>query len=598
MKNMAQQGKRLEKPDKGTRMRTIVLAAALGTVGILAAAYLGLCIYVGASGTILPGTYVTQVDLGGMTTQQALLAVDSAVAQAHSGVRYTLRCGNSAEEVDGSLVASDSQSAVLQAWNEGRGEIFWKQGAVILAHLAGRQFHLPCEVRLSPEGEAALAEALDRLSARESAQLVETVWTVRDDALVIVKGVTGLTLDREEAAGQVRQAVGQGRSVTVECRLERQEPEPLDLQAVYDSLYVEPQDATVDPETYQALPHVVGQSFDLEQAIQQFEALPEGETLTIPLILTVPQITQEKLQSMLFADVLGECTTHIGGTANRLNNVALAAKYINGTVLMPGDVFSYNGVVGPRSAARGFLPAPAYVGGATVDQTGGGICQDSSTLYLAVLRSNLKIVERHNHMYKVSYMPAGMDATVAYGALDFQFENDTPYPLRVEARVEEREMIVVIHGTKTDDVTVKMTNKVLSTNPAETVYKEDSSVPRGSTVVDVTPYDGSRVEVYRNLYDGSGKLISSTLESTNRYNRRDKVILYNPADAVSLGLAPAEPSQGTVLPVNPPEEGETGAPQTPAGPDAPPSDPEPAGVPGTGGEPLVDFTVPGGGEGD
>lgn len=587
---MAQQGKRLEKPDKGTQIRTIVLAAALGTVGILAAVYMGLCVYVGVSGTILPGTYITQVDLGGMTTQQALLAVDGAVAQAHAGLRFTLHCGDSSEEVDGSLVASNSQSAVLEAWNQGRGEMFWKRGAVILAHLTGQEFRLPCEVRLSQEGENALDQALNRLSAQENAHLVETVWSVQDDALVITKGVTGLTLDRDSAAEQVRRAVGLGQSQLVECRLERQEPEELDLQAVYDSLYVQPENAVVDPETYQAQPHVVGQSFGLEQARQLFQALPEGETLTIPLTHTLPELTQEQLQSMLFADVLGECTTQIGGSAARLNNVIKAAEYMNGTTLMPGEVFSYNGSVGPRTAARGFLPAPAYVGGATVDQTGGGICQDSSTLYLAVLRANLKIVERHNHMYEVSYMPAGMDATVAYGALDFQFENDTPYPLRVEARVEDRQMIVVLHGTRTNDITVKMTNKVLSTDPAKTIYKADSSVPRGTTVVDVTPYNGSRVEAYRNLYDGDGNLISSTLESTNRYNRRDKVILYNPADAASLGLAPA--SQGTILPVNPPEEGEPGAPEIP---EAPGSEPD---VPGVNGEPLVDFTVPGNEEGD
>ena len=203
---------------------------------------------------------------------------------------------------------------------------------------------------------------------------------------------------------------------------------------------------------------------------------------------------------------------------------------------MPGDVFSYNKTLGPRTQANGYLPAPAYIGGKTVDDVGGGICQNSSTLYLAVLRANLEIVERTNHMYTVGYVPDGLDATVAYNAIDFKFRNNTEYPILVEAKVSGRTMIVKLHGTKTDNIKVKMVTETLSTTPYKETYKPDSSVAAGKTVVDTTAYTGRKVRVFRCLYDAQGNLISRTQESVNNYRHRDKVILYNPADAQRLGL--------------------------------------------------------------
>ena len=143
-----------------------------------------------------------------------------------------------------------------------------------------------------------------------------------------------------------------------------------------------------------------------------------------------------------YQDVLGSCNTEIAGSQNRVSNIALAAKLFNGTVLMPGEEFSYNGVVGSRTSDKGFLPAPAYVSGESVQEIGGGVCQGSSTIYLATLRANLEIVERYNHGYIASYVPHGMDATVYYGVKDFRFRNDTPFPIKVTGSVSGRTLSV------------------------------------------------------------------------------------------------------------------------------------------------------------
>lgn len=278
-----------------------------------------------------------------------------------------------------------------------------------------------------------------------------------------------------------------------------------------------------------------GISFDAAAAQTAYDGLDWGATQDFPLDITQPTTTVDDLTPKLYQDVLGSCSTNISGSTNRVENIRLAARYFNGTVLMPGETFSYNGIVGSRSAARGFLPAPAYVGGETVQETGGGVCQGSSTVYLAALRANLKIVERYPHGYITRYVPDGMDATVYYGAKDFRFQNDTPFPLKVVASVSGRTLTVNILGTKSDNITVEMTNQVVGTTPYKTVYQVDESLPAGTTKVKTTPYTGYTVKVYRNLYE-NGALKDTKLESTSVYRPRDQVILVSPDDAAQYGL--------------------------------------------------------------
>jgi len=184
-------------------------------------------------------------------------------------------------------------------------------------------------------------------------------------------------------------------------------------------------------------------------------------------------------------------------------------------------------------------------------------------------------VERTNHMYTVGYVPDGLDATVAYNAIDFKFRNSTDYPIRVEARVSGRTMIVKLHGTDTEHVTVKMVTETLSTTPYTVTYKPDSAIAVGKTEVDTTAYTGRKVQVFRCVYDSQNNLVSRTQESMNNYRHRDKVILYNPADAARLGLVDENGKiHSTVQPQKPKPEP---VPEEPAPEqDVPTAAPEPA----------------------
>ena len=264
---------------------------------------------------------------------------------------------------------------------------------------------------------------------------------------------------------------------------------------------------------------------------------------------------------------MGEYTTNVSGTTARRNNVKLSASTINNYVMNTGDVFSYNGVVGQRTAANGYQPAPAYVKGETVDEIGGGICQTSSTLYLACLRGNLEITERYAHRYIPAYVPAGMDATVSWGGPDYKFTNNTDYPVKIVTSYANGKLTVKILGTNVDGSYGRMTNEQLSTTAWETVYQEDETIAPGTQSVKTTAYTGSKWRTYHHIYDANGKLIDSHYEATSDYKARNKVILVAPGE-----LPGAEPSVPVVAPIPTPPDP---APVDPVPVDPVPADPVP-----------------------
>ena len=147
-----------------------------------------------------------------------------------------------------------------------------------------------------------------------------------------------------------------------------------------------------------------------------------------------PQKPEKKPVIQAYGKVLGSYTTSYNPRQkNRSTNIRLSAGAINGTILQPGDTFDFNKVVGKRTAKNGYQVAAVYSNGGVVDGIGGGICQVSSTLYNAALLSNMQITSRTNHGLRVSYLPAGRDATVSWGGPEFRFKNSNTYPVKVTA---------------------------------------------------------------------------------------------------------------------------------------------------------------------
>jgi len=183
----------------------------------------------------------------------------------------------------------------------------------------------------------------------------------------------------------------------------------------------------------------------------------EGGRTTVQVATSVdpPAITARHLRTI--DTVLGTYTTYFPAWRRaRTHNIIMAVNRIDGTVVMPGEVFSYNKIVGPRDKALGFRDAPIFRNGMLVPGTGGGVCQVSSTLYNAALLANMKIVQRSHHSSQVPYVSKGRDATVAYGLLDLKFRNTASSPIYIAAAVRGSRLTTAIYGSKRDKVDVSL----------------------------------------------------------------------------------------------------------------------------------------------
>lgn len=549
-------------------------------LGALAAGYAGLCAYAANSGVIWKNTEVLGQDLGGLTVTQAARKLDKALPSLKIGVYlYDAALDEIPERAsapDAYIALSDlgvttDTSALAQSAYQKN-----LQGSLLTLgwrYLTNSGASCDAADMISPDAEQTLSSAqttADSLSYSSQ----NTSYEMEDSALLIHMAKDGRTVDSEKLAQELEDG-SWDRDLSLDAPYATESAQTMTAQQIYDQVSGEMKNAGYDDATRSIIPEKTGAEFDVAQAQSMMDSASPGDTLEIPAVIEYPAVTAEQLKPVLFRDLLGSYTTHVGGSAARISNVKLASASVSGTVLNSGDIFDYNEVVGQRTTARGYQPAPAYVQGETVDEIGGGVCQPSSTLYLATLKSNLEIVERYAHRYVPAYIPKGMDATVSWGGPNYRFRNNTDYPVKIQSVYSKGYLTMTLYGTKTDDVTVKMTNKVLSTTEYKTVYEDDPTLPAGAEKVKTTPYTGYKVETYRNLYDGSGKLISSNFEASSDYKVRNKVISKGPA-------LPSVPTGGTSsevpVPETPSTTPETGT-ETGATPETPSTAPESGSTP-------------------
>ncbi len=175
-------------------------------------------------------------------------------------------------------------------------------------------------------------------------------------------------------------------------------------------------------------------------------------------------------------------TSYRHASATQAVNIELTASRLNGLELRPGQVFSYYARVGPYTAENGYGWGRAFVGDRIVPSVGGGVCQGASTLYAAVLRTGMKVLERHPHGLTVPYLPPGEDATVAGDFLNFRFQNNTRGPVVIVASASARRYHLSLWGT-VPGPHITVHHRVLATYPFRTIVRMDRQLPRGATRV-------------------------------------------------------------------------------------------------------------------
>jgi vancomycin resistance protein YoaR len=263
----------------------------------------------------------------------------------------------------------------------------------------------------------------------------------------------------------------------------------------------------------------------------------------LSLVPCAPAHTAADLESMKVNGLLAGYTTKFDtAKVNRTYNISVAAQALDGLLVMPGQVVSFNEVVGPRSSKTGYKIAPVIINDEFVDDIGGGICQVSTTLFNSALLANLEIEERSSHSLPVSYVPIGRDATVSYGSLDFKFSNSTADYLYLKTSVQGEYITIKIFGNTAYKSDVSIESQVTDEIAPGVVYENDPNLPRGTQVVKKEGSTGYRAYMQRVVYL-NGKEEKRDAPIYSSYNAKNTVI------AVGTGeTAPKIAPSGTTTP--------------------------------------------------
>ena len=418
----------------------------------------------------------------------------------------------------------DIDEAVNNAYNIGRNSnIFANNFNIIKSMILKSNINLPISVN-----EEKLSEIVNNIQANIPGAVEESTYTIEGENLIITRGKRGLKVNYEDLKNLILEKeknITRTNQEEIQIPVSEAEPQDIDIEKIYNEIHTEAKDAYYVEEPFEVFPHVLGVDFNIsiEEAKQLISEVKDQ--YTIPLKITTPEITTDKLGTKAFPNLLGRYTTYYASSSsNRKYNIARAAGSINGKTLMPGEVFSYNRTIGNPSQANGYRLATGFANGKHVDSYGGGVCQVSSTLYNAVVYANLDIVSRANHSLPVAYVPASRDATVYYGGVDFKFKNNRKYPIKIVATTNGSALTVDIYGVKEEnEYEVTIESWITERIAYSTKYIDNPNLPQGTEKVISKGSNGYRSVAYKILKQ-NGVVISKTLLSSDTYNPENREI--------------------------------------------------------------------------
>ena len=519
------------KASSGGGKKGLIIALALVVVVVL-----GVCSYgfvLKNQDAIYPNVYVAGVNVGGLKRDAAVSAVSEAVQKSYASDTLNVvlpdRTLSLTPEV--TQVALNPDQAIDEAMRYGRsgGPI-----SAVINYLRAGKSEYSVDLDSSLNLDTDYIRTLVDQTARECALDADKLY----DA-VIARFSSGDFSDLDFEYD------------TVPC-------ESVDLQQYYDKYCKEMTDAYYDEEKKELVPEVNGYGFDLPYYTQQLAMAKAGEVITIQMEDLVPEVTLEELKKTYFADVLASYDSPHTANAARTKNLELACKAIDGTILNPGDEFSFNKIVGERTKEKGYLAAIVYTdGGKSESQEGGGICQVASTIYTCTLLADLEVTERAPHMYLVTYVEPGMDATIYWPSLDYKFKNSTDMPLRVDASVSGGYVHIKLVGTKQehDYDHIKLRGVYASSTAWKTVAeingkKTEITIAKGAGVdangkaidlavdaagnkyilgsVTESEYTGYTINAYRDFIAADGSTMRSELLHTDQFKHRDRCYSVTP----------------------------------------------------------------------
>ncbi len=422
----------------------------------------------------------------------------------------------------------DIDSTLNEAYKIGRDDNILKSNFDILSTMVNGS---NVDLKYSYNKDA-LNNIIENVSTSIPGKTIEYTYCIEEDELLITPGTDGIIVNKEELESTIIDSIlgrnsydGSNEFQVVTIPVKDKKADEINLEKIYEEIKCDPKDAELIEEPFQLIKDENGIDFAISMDEAKGLITGDKDEYSIPLKITKANRTVADLGPKAFPDTLSTFSTNYNaGAVARSKNLEIASRKINGTVVMPGEEFSFNKVVGKRTVEDGYQNAPVYENGKVVDGLAGGICQISSTLYNAVLLANLEITARRNHNFVSTYVPEGRDATVVYGSIDFKFKNSRKYPIILYSSVSGGVARFEIKGVKEDvEYNVKILTNILETYPFNEEIEEDATLAPGTKLVTQAGHNGLKVSSYRALYL-DGKEISRKLLYTDTYKIMDRIV--------------------------------------------------------------------------
>lgn len=531
--------------NKKTIERKKIILAAILCIAVILVSFSGYVTHQLTYDKVYKGVSVEGVDVSGLTEKE-LEAKIPEIFEKPLSKTITLKIGDSSHTFESlSLIpALDTEAMTDEAFSYGRSKKFLAR----LSEISSVKREKPSvDFKLSFDN-AEVQKIIDSTTKDMDITAVPNKIEFKSDALLITKGTAGNGVSFDEVKSAIERCI-LGDSDVAEVEFKHIEPEEVTYDYIMRFVAEKPIDATYSVENHrirftESKPGVSLKEKDVEKAIKN----SENNIITIPAKIQQPSVSLESLKEKILANELGTYKSDYSSSSNdRASNIKLACSKINGYVLAPGDEFSYNEVVGPRTAEHGFKVANVYVGNTVQPGIGGGICQVSSTMYNSVIFADLEITERRNHTLPVSYVPMGRDATVSYGSTDFRFKNNTNYPIEIRAIAENGINTVTILGTdEHPEKEIKIVTSCTGTTSPKVVINKSSELFEGEIKVESSGSNGSSYIAYKVVYENGVEKSREKLPSST-YRGKDRVEIHGTKKREEAPeIVPTNPSGSTV----------------------------------------------------
>ena len=403
----------------------------------------------------------------------------------------------------------------------------------ILMNVDGKEYPLDTSsIKISSNLTALIDEAYNFNRTSEKMAVPEDVVTRYEVLIQLAKTTKNYNTEYAADAKSIEEAVHRN--------LDTLEITPVDAKAISfdkESLLFVLSDSSA------------GRTLDIDTAIADvkaaFDAKEYTKTITVAVTTVEPKVSQTDLAATL--DLVSSTTTKTADNDNRNTNINLVCKTIDGLMLQPGEVFNYNEYVGKRTAEKGYMEAGAIINGASGQELGGGICQVSGTLFHSVMKADLQVDERYPHTWPSTYVDIGTDATVTWDGQNFQFTNNTAYPVAIHAYYKDLKVTIQIFGCPVEGgMTIKIEGIVLSTTPpGPTEYVADPLSPVGKNTTDRAAHNKIEAQWFK-IYNKDDIEIKREMVFASLYRAITAKINVGCMDPITGAIYAVDPLTGIV----------------------------------------------------